>query len=431
MPPANTGRQGRSATVDAAMAAIKNGDRVYLSPICAVPTTLVQALDDQRHRWSSLELVTDYLIEPIPPFDHPGEPFRLTSLQPTAAIAPMREAGALSTVAASYSQYVSLLKSGGSQAIDVAVVQVSPPGPEGRFSLGVGAGVSLELLRTAPLVIAEVNPQMPYTFGAGEVERTEIDLLIDVDHPLVELVVPEPNEIAKIIGANAAGEIGDEAVLQFGIGAIPESILGALTERRDLGLHGGMVGDTVIDLVDSGALTWAAKNVDRGLMVVTGVLGTQRSFEWAHRNPQIYTVPSSYSHGAAALPRIENFVAINSALAVAADGSVNAETIGDRVVSGPGGQPDFALGASISPSGRSIIALPATAVGGTRSRLVPQLPADAAVTVPRYLIDTVVTEHGVARLRGVPLEDRPAALAAIAHPDHREAFVHEPRATSS
>ncbi len=405
------------------MAAIKNGDRVYLSPVCAVPTTLVQALDDHRHRWSSLELVTDYLIEPIPPFDHPGEPFRLTSLQPTAAIAPMREAGVLSTISASYSQYVSLLRPDGPQAIDVALVQVSPPGPEGRFSMGVGVGASFELLRTAPLVIAEVNPQMPYTFGAGEIERNEIDLLVDVDHPLIELVVPEPTETAKIIGTNAAGEIGDEAVLQFGIGAIPESILGRLTERKNLGLHGGMVGDTVIDLVECGALTGATKNVDRGLMVVTGVLGTQRSFDWAHRNSQIYTVPSSYSHGAVALARIENFVAINSALEVAADGSVNAETIGDRVVSGPGGQPEFVLGASISPSGRSIIALPSSAVGGTRSRLVRRLPADAVVTVPRYLIDTVVTEHGVAHLRGVPLEDRPVALAAIAHPDHREALV--------
>ncbi|MGY9075467.1 MAG: acetyl-CoA hydrolase/transferase family protein [Acidimicrobiales bacterium] len=421
--PPNLSRQGRSVSIDVAIAAINSGDRVYLSPICAVPTTMVQAIDDQRHRWSTLELVTDYLVHPLAPFDHPGEPFRLTSLQPTGAVAPMREAGVLSTISASYSQYVSLLRPGSPQAIDVAIVQVSPPGPEGRFSLGVGAGVTLELLRTAPLVIAEVNPQMPYTFGAAEVERYEIDLLVDVDHPLVELEVPQPNEIAQIIGANAAAEIGDDAVLQFGIGAIPESILGALTERKNLGLHGGMVGDTVIDLVESGALTGATKNVDRGLMVVTGVLGTRRSFDWAHRNPQIYTVPSSYSHGAVALARIENFVAINSALAVAADGSINAESAGDRVLSGPGGQPDFAVGASISPSGQSIIALPSTAARGTLSRLVPQLPAGANVTIPRYLVDTIVTEYGVAHLGGLPLEERPAALAAIAHPEHRQALL--------
>lgn len=423
LPSPDLTREGRSVTVDAAVAAIDDGARVYLSPICGVPTTMVQALDDHRDRWSSLELVTDYLVDPLAPFDHPGEPFRLTSLQPTVAVAPMREAAALSTISASYSQYVSLLRPGAPQAIDVAIVQVSPPGPEGRFSLGVGVGVSLEVLRFAPLVIAEVNPQMPYTFGAGEIDRNEIDLLVDVDHPLVELEVPPPNETAQIIGTNAAAEIGDGAVLQFGIGAIPESILGALTERKNLGLHGGMVGDTVIDLVESGALTGATKNIDRGLMVVTGVLGTRRSFDWAHRNPQIYTVPSSYSHGAVALARIENFVAINSALAVSGDGSINAESAGDRVLSGPGGQPDFAFGASISPSGRSIIALPSTAARGTLSRLVPQLPAGASVTVPRYLADTIVTEHGVAHLRGLPLEDRPAALAAIAHPEYQQALL--------
>ncbi|MFT7599209.1 MAG: acyl-CoA hydrolase [Acidimicrobiales bacterium] len=423
LPPPNVSRQGKSATVEQAMAAIGNGDRVYLSPICAVPTTLVQALADHRDRWSSLELVTDYLVEPLAPFDFPGEPFSLTCLQPTGAVAKMREAGVLSTISAAYSQYFSLLRPGAPQAIDVAIVQVSPPGPEGRFSLGVSAGVSLELLRTAPLVIAEVNPQMPYTFGAGEVQRNEVDLLVDVDHPLIELAVPKPNEIAQTIGANAAAQVGDGAVLQFGIGAIPESILGALTDRKNLGLHGGMVGDTVIDLVESGALTGATKNIDRGLMVVTGVLGTRRSFDWAHRNRQIHTVPSSYSHGAVALARLENFVAINSALSVAADGSVNAEMAGDRVLSGPGGQPDFALGASISPSGQSIIALPSTAAKGIQSRLVRQLPAGASVTIPRYLVDTIVTEHGVAHLRGLPLEDRPAALAAIAHPDHRQALL--------
>jgi 4-hydroxybutyrate CoA-transferase len=429
LPPRNFSRQSRSATVEQAMAAIDEGDRVYISPICSVPSTLVKALDDHRDRWTSLELITDYLVAPLAPFDHPGQPFTLTSLQPTRAVAAMRDAGALSTISATYSQFFSLLRPGGPRAVDVALLQVSPPGPEGRFSLGVAVGVNLELLRTAPLVIAEVNPNMPYTFGAGEVERHEIDLLVDVDHPLVELAVPEPDQTARTIGAHAAALIGDGAVLQFGIGAVPESILASLTDRKNLGLHGGMVGDTVIDLVEAGALTGATKNIDSGLMVVTGVLGTRRSFDWAHRNPQICTVPSSYSHGAVALAGVENFVAINSALSVAADGSVNAETVANsetgenRVLSGPGGQPDFALGASVSPSGRSIIALPSTAAGGTQSRLVPQLPAGASVTIPRYLVDIVVTEHGAAHLRGMPLEDRAAALAAIAHPDHRQALL--------
>lgn len=405
------------------MDAIADGDRVYVSPICSVPTTLVEALAEARHRWQHIELITDYLVEPLATFEYPGEPFHLTSLQPTGAVAAMRSAGVLSTVAASYSQYFSILRPGGPHAVDVALLQVSPPGPDGKFSLGVAVGVNIELLRTATVVIAEVNPQMPYTFGCGEVERDEIDLLVDVNHPLVELAVPEPDETAQTIGRYAAAEIGDGSVLQFGIGAIPESILSALSERADLGLHGGMIGDTVIGLVESGALTGARKNTDPGKMVVSGVLGTLRSFEWAHRNPDIFTVPSSYSHGAVALSRVERFVAINSAISIAADGSVNAESVGRRVLSGPGGQPDFALGAAISPSGLSIIALPSTAAGGSRSRLIRHLPEGTSATIPRYLVDTVVTEFGVAHLRGLPLEARPAALAEIAHPDFRDRLL--------
>ena len=420
LPPPRRGRPGRTATMTEAMDAIDDGARVYVAPTCAVPTALVDALVEGRDRWSHLELITDYLVEPLAAFDHPGEPFHLTSLQPSRAVEPMRAAGALSTVAASYSQFFSLLAPGGPHPVDVALMQVSEPGPEGRFSLGVGIGANLEVLRSARLVIAEVNPQMPYTFGAGEVERDEIDMLVDVDHPLVELAVPQPDETAKAIGRHAASLIGDGSVLQFGIGAIPESVLSALGDRTDLGIHGGMVGDTVIDLVEGGALTGARKNIDAGKMVVAGVLGTRRSFDWAHRNDAIHTVPSSYSHGPVALSRVEHFVGINSALSMAADGSANAETAGERVLSGPGGQPDFALGASISPSGLSIVAMPSTAARGTMSRLVPQLPPGTNTTIPRYLVDVVVTEFGVVHLRGLPLEERPAALASIAHPDFRD-----------
>jgi len=419
MPPRRRNRAGKSASISEAMAAISDHDRVYVSPICSVPLALVDGLVQHRDQWSHIDIVTDYLTEPLAPFAHPHEPFELISLQPSRAVETMREAGALRTVPASYSQFAHLLGPNGPFSIDVALVHVSPQGPEGRFSLGVGVGAALELVRTASLVIAQVNPQMPYTFGAGELERDEIDLLVDVDHPLLELVVPHPDELARTIGGFAAGEIGDGSMLQFGIGAVPESILGALEGRSNLGIHGGMIGDTVIDLVESGALNGANNRLHPGKMVVAGVLGTRRSFDWSHRHPDLLTVPSGYSHGAATLSRVENFVAINSALAIGLDGSVNAETAGGRVLSGPGGQPDFALGASASPSGLSIVAMPSTAARGTQSRIVTTLPEGATTTLPRYLVDTVVTEYGVAKLRGLPLEERAAVLQAIAHPDFR------------
>ena len=419
MPPRNHGRAGRSVTMAEAMAAIADGSTVYVTPICSVPTGLVNAMAEHRSRWSRLQIVTDYLIEPLSIFKYPNEPFRLTSLQPSRAVDAMRAAGALRTVPSIVSLFHSMVRRGGPHQADVALIHVSPPGPEGRFSLGAGGGVAAELVRSAPLVIAQVNPQMPYTFGACELERDQIDLLVEVDHPIVELVVPEPDETAKAIGRFAAELVGDGAVLQFGIGAIPESILASLMDRKDLAIHGGMVGDTVIDLVEAGALTGARKNIDRGKMAVMGVLGTRRSFDWVHRNPDILTVPSCYSHGASVLSRIENFTALNSALTISLDGSVNAEMAGSRVLSGPGGQPDFALGAAAAPNGLSVVAFPSTAANGTQSRIVRHLPEGSNTTLPRYLVDAVVTEFGVARLRGLPLEERAEALAAIAHPDFR------------
>jgi acyl-CoA hydrolase len=415
-------RAGKAVSLDQALDAIAEGARVYFSPICGVPLTLLEAVAAQRHRWDHLELASDYLLGPVPPFEHPHEPFTLTSLQPTPAVAPMRAAGALRTVSASYAQYARLLSPEGPLPVDVALVQVSPPGPDGRFSLGVNAGTTAELVRRVPLVIAEVNPAMPYTLGVTECERSDFDLLVDVDHPLPELAPPPSDEVTAAIGGYAAGEIVDGATLQFGIGAIPESVLGALGERADLGLHGGMIGDTVVELVESGVLTGRRKSVDPGLHVVAGVIGTRRSFDWAHRNPAVCTVGSAYSHGVAVLARQTRFTAINSALEVALDGSVNAEAAGTRVLSGPGGQPDFAMGADLAPGGCSIIALRSTAGRGDVSRIVRHLAPGTPTTVPRYLVDRVVTEFGVARLRGCSLEERIAALAAVAHPDHRAAL---------
>lgn len=422
LPPRVHARAGKSVSVQQAVEAIPDGARVYVATICAVPTTLVEAIAAARDRWQRLEFIADYLIEPLAVFEHPGEPFHHTSLQPSGAVSAMRDAGALRTVPASYSQFAGLQAPEGPLPVDVALVQVSPPGPDGTFSLGVGGGAAIEVVRTSPFVIAEVNPQMPYTFGASELARDEIDLLVDVDHPLIELVVPPANETALAIGAHAAALIPDEAVLQFGIGSIPESILAALSSRRDLGLHGGMISDAIVDLVEGGAITGAAKNTDPGLMIAAAVAGTRKVFDWVHRNEAIRVVPSSYSHGLAVLSQVENFVAINSTLEIAADGSVNAEMAGSRIVSGPGGQPDFAYAAWTQPSGTSILAMPSTAARGTVSRIVPQLAAGVAPTIGRYLVDKVVTEFGIADLCGVPLEGRAAVLAEICHPDFRDAL---------
>lgn len=412
-------RAGRTVTLSEALDTIRDGMRTYFAPICSVPTSLLDAMADQHDRWSSLTLCTDYLIEPVAPFRHAGAPFQLLSLQPTPATDAMRAAGALRTVSASYGQFARLLEPGGPIAVDAVLVQVSPPGPEGRFSLGVGAGVTADLVRRAPLVIAEINPAMPYTFGASECERHEFDLLVEVEHPLVELVVPAGDDIALAIGAHAAAQVPDGATLEFGIGAIPEAVLAALHGRVDLGLHGGMISDAVVDLAASGALSGARKSLDAGFHCSAGVVGTAKAFAWVDRNPDVYLVDSRYSHGVTVLARQERFTAINSAIEVACDGSVNAEVAGTRIISGPGGQPDFAIGASLAPQGISLLTLRSTAAGGKVSRIVDRLPETSPTTVSRYLVDRVVTEFGVAELKGRTPEQRRDALRAVAHPDHR------------
>lgn len=416
-------REGRSVSVATALDAIPNGARVYVTPMCAVPLTLVGAMAAAPDRWQQLTIVTDYLSAPIALFDHPGRPFSLVSLQPTPAVEAMRAAGVLRTVSASYGQFSRLLAPGGPCAVDVALVQVSPPGPDGRFSLGVGAGVTAEVMRSAPFVIAEVNPAMPYTFGATECSRHELDLLVEVEHPLVELAVPAVDDVSAAIGRHSAGAMPDAPTLEFGIGAIPEAVLTALSSASDLGLHGGMIGDAVVGLAERGVLTGARKSLDPGLHVAAAVVGTKRSFDWVHRHPDVFLVGSAYSHGIGVLARQERFTAVNSAIEVALDGSVNAEVAAGRVVSGPGGQPDFAVGADLAPGGRSLLALRATAARGTVSRIVRRLDAGAPTTLPRHLVDAIVTEFGVAELKGRSPEERAEALVAVAHPDHRAALT--------
>lgn len=405
-----------------ALDAIADNARVYFPSGSGVPVSMLNAMVDERHRWTSLEVVTEYLVEAIPLFDHPNEPFRLLSLQPSRATAVMAEAGAMDVVPSSLRQWGDLLARTGPIPIDVAIIHVSPPGPDGRFSLGVGVATPIEVMAQAPIVIAQVNPHMPYTFGAGEIERDEVDFFVDGEHALVEMPPPFIDDTTRKIAARVIELIPDGSILQFGIGALPEAVLGSLSTRRNLGIHSGMLGDSAVTLHTSGAINGSTKPLWPGKITVGLGFGTRPLFDFMHRNPEILMLPASLTHGSEILKQMTGLVAINSAIEITLDGSVNAEMAGNRLLSGPGGQPDYAIAVSQSPGSRSVIALPSTAAGGKSSRIVRQLPAGATVTVPRYLIDTVVTEHGVAELWGRSLRQRAEALRAIADPTFHEAL---------
>lgn len=410
-------RSGRALSMSEALAMIPDRSRVYIPPLMGPPTAMLRAMAQQRDRWTELETTCDYLAQPLPTFDFPNAPFRHLSVQPSRALDTMAKAGALEVVSSCSSQLAGLYLPQGPLAVDVAVVQVSLPNGDGRFSLGVTGGATPEIVRAAPVVLAEINPSMPYTRGATECERSDFDGLVEVEpHDLVEFPVPPPTDVTDRIGLNVASQIADGAVIEYGIGAIPDAALHALDGHRDLGLHSGMLGDAVMALVDGGVMTGRRKSRDQGLMVTSAVVGTARVVDWLVDRNDVVVVASNYSHAAPALAAQDRFAAINSAIEVALDGSVNAEMAGGRLLSGPGGQPDFAAGAALSEGGVSIVALPATARGGSQSRIVPTIGDGHPVTVPPYLVDRVVTEFGVASLKGASGPDRASRLRAIAAP---------------
>ena len=419
LPPRSTPRPCREGSAEQALRQIPDGARIVVPPMSATPVGLLHKLDELRAGWTDIEIATGNLFTHVPPLDHPHEPFRFSSYQTSGPLRDVEAADALQHIPATYAQVPSLFRPDGPMPADVVLVQVSEPGPDGMYSLGTSVGGIVDVVRTAPLVIAQINPNLPYTFGAAELRREEFDWLVPMQSDVLELRRAEPGPLERQIAESVAELVSDGATLQFGIGGVPEAIMGMLGNRRDLGVHSGLISDGVMGLVASGALTGARKATARELIITTEAAGSAEFFHWIDRNPAVCMAPAGYTHSLEILARQRNFVGINSAVQVALDGTINAESLGPRQISGPGGQPDFAAGAMLN-GGISVVAMPSTAARGKVSRIVKQLDPDAVVTTPRTLADRVITEFGQARLAGRTLGDRADALRAIAHPDFRD-----------
>jgi 4-hydroxybutyrate CoA-transferase len=273
--------------------------------------------------------------------------------------------------------------------------------------------------RRAPLVIAQVNPRMPRTLGNAFLHRSQVDCFVEVEQPLAEYPPTVGGEVERRIAARVAELVPDGATIQVGIGGIPQAVMEALAGKRDLGVHSLLV-DHMLPLLESGAINNSRKRLHRGRMDVGEIMGTARLFAWVHENPAVNMEPSDVVHDPEVVGALGDFVSVNSALEVDLLGQVNAESVGGRQVAGIGGQFDFVLGAARAAGGRAIIALPATGRDGAVSRIVPALGAGARVTSPRFLADYVVTEYGVAALRGKSDASRARELARVAHPAWRD-----------
>jgi acyl-CoA hydrolase len=308
--------------------------------------------------------------------------------------------------------------------LDVALINVTRPDAHGFCSLGTSVDAALAACRSAKTVIAQLNASVPRTLGDSFVHVSEIDLAVEVDQPPYEHVEPPIGEAERRIGEYVAELVPDGATLQMGIGSIPSAVGLALRDKRDLGAHTELFTDVVLDLVESGALTGAAKEINRGKIVTAFLMGSRRLYRFVDDNPMVEMRPVDYTNDTSVIRRFRRMVAINSAISVDLTGQVSADSIGTRFYSGVGGQMDFMRGAALADEGRAIIAMPSTAAVGAVSRICAVLPEGAGVVTSRAHVRTVVTEYGVAELFGRSVRERAHALIGIAHPDFREELRH-------
>src|SRR6516225_727836 len=410
----------RLRTADEALECVKSQMRVYIQPGCAEPETLVEALMRRAPDVFDVEIV-HMMTMGCAPYVAPemmGH-FRHNAVFIGANVRAAVNDGRADYTPIYLSEIEGLFESG-QMAIDVALIEVSPPDSHGFCSFGVGVDTTLTAARVAKHVVAQINDNMPRTYGDSFIHVDDIDAFVESSRPLCALKRPVVTDLQVASGRNVAGLIDDGAVLQTGIGGIPDAVLPMLMDRRDLGVHSELVSDGVIRLIEAGVLSGARKNYKPRKIILGFALGTKQLFDYVDNNPIFEFHPTAYTNDPALIARNDNMIAINSALQVDITGQVCSDSIGNQFYSGIGGQVDFLRGASRSRGGKPIIALPSTAKNGTISRIMPMLSPGAGVVTSRGLIRYVVTEFGVAYLHGKSIRERAKALIEIAHPKFRE-----------
>lgn len=410
----------KSVSPEEAMQCIQSGMRVYIHPGCAEPEALVEALMARGPLVKNVEIVhiltlgrADYIAPQME-----GH-FRHNAMFIGGNVRQAVNEGRADYTPVFLSQIEALFESG-QMPIDVALIQVSPPDAHGFCSFGVGVDTTLTAARQAKLVVAQVNDQMPRTYGDSFIHVSDIDSIVESSRPLCELKPIEITDVHRAIGKNVASLIEDGATLQLGIGGIPDAVLLELSGHKDLGIHTEMLSDSVIPLIESGVINGSRKSIHRGKIVTGFILGTKKLFNFVDNNPAFELHPNSYTNDPYVISENHKMVAVNSALQVDITGQVCADSIGTFFYSGIGGQVDFIRGASRCKGGKPIIAIPATAKSGKISRIVPMLDPGAGVVTSRGSVHYVVTEYGVAYLHGRTIRQRAEALIEIAHPKFRE-----------
>jgi acyl-CoA hydrolase/GNAT superfamily N-acetyltransferase len=409
----------------AAVAEIRPGQRVFIGTGCAQPQELVRALTARSAELTDTEIVHLLTLGEAPYAHHELiAHFKVNSFFISENVRDIIQEGLGDYTPIFLSDIPRLFRSG-RLPLDAALIQVSPPDERGMCSFGISVDINKSAAENARLVIAEVNPLMPRTLGDSFIHVHDIDCLVPVESPLLEISPPSLNEVTERIGEYVAALVEDGSTMELGIGKIPHAVLGYLGRKKDLGIHTEMLTDSVIDLVEQGVINGSRKTLDQGQIVASFCMGTRRLYDYIDNNPSFAFHPTEYVNDPFLISRQHRMVAINIALEVDLTGQVCADSLGTRFYSGIGGQVDFNRGAARAEHGKAIIALPSTARGGEISRIVTYLSPGAGVVTTRGDVHYVVTEHGVAYLHGKSIQERALALISIADPRFRPRLVRE------
>ena len=412
----------RLMTAQEAVSKIKSGDRVVMGHACAEPMYLVEAMINNREMYRNVEIVHMVPMGECR-YTEPGmEPyFRHNALFAGAGTRKAIAEGRADFTPCCFSRVPQLLEK--YMKVNVAMVTVTPPDKYGNCSLGVSVDYTKAAVENADLVIAQVNDQMPYTYGDSRIPVPAIDCFVEHSAPLPELKPKEISEAEAKIGEYCASMIKDGDTLQLGIGSIPDAVLMFLHEKKDLGLHSELLSDGILDLLEEGVINNSKKTLFPGKSIATFLMGTRRLYDFVDHNPDFEMYPVNKVNDPYVISQNDNMISINSCIQVDFSGQVNSETIHGDQFSGIGGQMNFVKGAVNSRGGKSIIAMTSTTTNGKFSKIVPVLDEGAVVTTLRTSADYIVTEYGIARMTGNSVRQRAKSLIEIAHPKFRPELV--------
>lgn len=416
--------ESRLATPEEAIKLIKDGDRVVTAFGCCEPVGIERALVENYENYHDVQVTSMLLIGETPWVrDEVKGHFTFNSFFASGSSRKAIENGVADFTTCYFYEIPKVLR----EVVKprVTIMSVSPPDENGYVSLGTNVDYIESTLAYCEVKIAQVNKYVPKTHGEAIKHVSEFDCFVEIDEPLPEVPSVEITDVERAIGKYCASLINDGDCIQLGIGGIPNAICAELHDKKDLGLHSEMVGDGIIDLIKKGVINNSKKNIHHGKSILGFVFGTEKLFRFLDHNPAVEMHPIEYVNNPSVIAQNDNMVSVNSCLQVDLQGQVVSDTIGLTQFSGVGGQVDFVRGATMSKGGRSVIAMPSTAKGGTVSRIVPVITEYSAVTTTRNDVNYIVTEYGIAQLKGKTMKERARALISIAHPNFRAALCND------